>query len=258
MYKRQTYAYTILDTQKKYTDAFKFPENKAVQFRNYLEERIANKKGSGKIKTSIPQLIEDFKSKTKADISVTDATRIIAGEYKGKKTDPTFKKQFNIVASKERWDEAIRRVAQELKIDPDANEAQLAKQIYGADNIKNLKNVRADVSKFSEFLVGAREVAGLKLGNYSLAQKQDLLGHIHSPGVFKFGTGTIGDRMLKVRDYLLKPSGRTLKSMLLTLKPGLGKDRIDIDEVVGRAATYEKAPGYTEFCLLYTSPSPRD
>ena len=127
-----TYAYTVLDTQKNYADVFNFPENKAVQFRNYLEERIANKKGSGKIKTSIPQLIENFKSKTKADIAVTDVSRILAGEDKyGKKINTNFKKQFNIVGSKERWDDAIRRVAQELKIDPDANEAQLAKQIYG-------------------------------------------------------------------------------------------------------------------------------
>jgi hypothetical protein len=143
-------------------------------------------------------------------------------------------------------DRAMVRVAQELKIDPDANEAQLARQIYGDDSIKNLKNIRADVSKFSEFLVGAREIAGLKLGNYSLAQKQELLGHIFYPGMFKFGSGLIGNRMVTVRDYLLKPSGRTLKSMLTALQPGLGHQRIDIDEVIGRAATYEKAPGYTE------------
>jgi len=35
-------------------------------------------------------------------------------------------------------DRAIVRAAQELKIDPDANEAQLARQIYGDDSIKNL------------------------------------------------------------------------------------------------------------------------
>ena len=237
-------AYDVLNTQQNYADVFKFADSKATQFKNYLQEKITNKKGSGKIKMTMSELLKDFKSKTKIDFNATDADRIITGG--DKKGDSIFKKHFNIVGSKQRWDEAIVRVAQELKIDPDANEAQLAKQIYGTDNIKNLKNVRADVSKFSEFLVGARKVGGLSLSNYSLAQRQELLGHIHYPGVFKFGTGLIGDRMITVRDYLLKPSSRTLRSMLETLKPELGRDRIDIDEVIGRSATYEKAPGYTE------------
>ena len=240
-------AYDVLGTQENYADVFKFADSKATQFRNYLQEKITNKKGSGKIKTTMPELLEDFKSKTKINITITDASRIIAGvDKKGKKTDSIFKKHFNIVGSKQRWDEAIVRVAEELAIDLDANEAELAKQIYGDDSIKNLKNIRADVSKFSEFLVGARKVGGLSLSDYSLAQKQELLGHIHYPGVFKFGTGLIGDRMIKVRDYLLKPSERTLKSMLDTLQPELGHKRIEIDEVIGRSATYEKAPGYTE------------
>ena len=210
-------AYDVLNTQQNYADVFKFADSKATQFKNYLQEKITNKKGSGKIKMTMSELLKDFKSKTKIDFNATDADRIITGG--NKKGDSIFKKHFNIVGSKQRWDEAIVRVAQELKIDPDANEAQLAKQIYGTDNIKNLKNVRADVSKFSEFLVGARKVGGLSLSNYSLAQRQELLGHIHYPGVFKFGTGLIGHRMITVRDYLLKPSSRTLRSMLETLKP---------------------------------------
>ena len=143
-------------------------------------------------------------------------------------------------------DRAIVDVAKELNLDPEASEAELAKQIYGDDSIKNLKNIRADVSKYSEFLVGARKVPGLDLNNFSLSRRQDLLGHIFYPGMFKFGSGMIGDRMLTVRDYLLKPSGKTLKSMMTALQPGLGHNRVEIDEVIGRAATYEKAPGYTE------------
>ena len=228
----------IYGVLQEYDDVFKFTEeSKHDQARDYLKKRITNKKGTGKIVSTAADLIKDFKAKTNIDMHEGDIKKLVNDE---------FKKDFDIEGAKERWDKAIKRVAQELKIDPDANEVDLARQIYGADNIKNLKHTRADVSKYSEFLVGARDVAGLKLGNYSMPQKQELLGHIFYPGMFKFGSGLIGDRMLTVRDYLLKPSGRTLKSMLTALQPGLGKNRIDIDEVIGRAATYEKAPGYTE------------
>ena len=42
-------SYDVLNTQQNYADVFKFADSKATQFRNYLLEKITNKKGSGKI-----------------------------------------------------------------------------------------------------------------------------------------------------------------------------------------------------------------
>ena len=143
-------------------------------------------------------------------------------------------------------DKPIQAIHRELMLDPDATPEELARNIYGKTNAKDLKNISNDASRYVEVLDGSRKVPGVTIP--ALAKREEILGNILMPGsgFFKFGNYEIRKRMLKERDKILKTKGTkfsTLRNALYKYYRGSG---LAIDETAGMAATYKNAPGYTE------------
>ena len=135
---------------------------------------------------------------------------------------------------------------------PDARPSELAENIYGKANAKNLRNIGNDASMYVEFLTGARKVPGITAPNVNKAEA--ILGNILMPGsgFFNFGNAERRNAMLKERDALLGITDRDNKlfSIRGSLVKKLRNQGLNIDEAMGLSATYERAPGYSELSQL--------
>jgi len=137
--------------------------------------------------------------------------------------------------------EPIKALHKELMIDPDATPRELAEAIYGKSDAKTLQFIGNDASKYTEFLTGSRDVPGIK--NISIEKTEDILGNIlNRGGFFNFGNAERRNSMLMERDKILGTKGPKLATLRKKLM-GPGKQ---LDEAMGLASTYERAPGYTE------------
>ena len=139
-------------------------------------------------------------------------------------------------------------------------ELQLAKNIYGDTKPKTLSKIRADASKYAEFLYGVRNVTdadGNKLKLPSVEKRGDYLfelidetlaleeGEKGKVRPIKFASSIDRDRMLAIRDGLLGLKEGQTEIQRTNIKKLLKKG-YNLDEVAGIAATHEIAPGYTE------------
>ena len=143
-------------------------------------------------------------------------------------------------------DEPIKAIHRELVLDPDATPEELAKNIYGKADVKNLKNISNDASRYVEVLDGSRKVPGLTIP--AIAKIEEILGNILMPGsgFFKFGNYEIRKRMMKERDKILNTKGVKFSTLRSALEKFYRGSNLAIDETAGLAATYRNAPGYTE------------
>ena len=143
-------------------------------------------------------------------------------------------------------DEPIKAIHRELKLDPDATPEELAKNIYGKADAKNLKLISNDASRYVEVLDGSRKVPGLTIP--AIAKTEEILGNILMPGsgFFKFGNYEIRKRMMKERDKILNTKGVKFSTLRSALEKFYRGSDLAIDETAGLAATYKNAPGYTE------------
>ena len=143
-------------------------------------------------------------------------------------------------------DEPIKAIHRELKLDPDATPEELAKNIYGKADSKNLKLISNDASRYTEVLTGTRVVPGLVPP--SVAKSEEILGNILMPGsgFFKFGNYEIRKAMMKERDKILGTKGVKFSTLRNALEKFYSGSGLAIDETAGLASTFKNAPGYTE------------
>jgi len=148
--------------------------------------------------------------------------------------------------------EAVIRLNEEFKLDPDVDIEELAEQLYGKGASKSvplINQTRNDVARYVEVLkTGSRKNLNIPNFKYPSAnQAADILDSIADrSGSFGFQEGVIRDLKFSIRDDLLKlKKGTTvnLRRVLSDLIKGKGDV---IDEAVGLSATFEDAPGYTE------------
>jgi hypothetical protein len=148
--------------------------------------------------------------------------------------------------------EPLKAIHRELMLDPDARPTELAEAIYGKSDSKTLRDIGNDASKYTEFLTGSRQVSGLKMP--SIQKTEDILGNILMPGsgFFNFGNNERRNAMLRERDKVLGITdiNNRLFSTRNRLVKTLRGQGFNIDEAMGLAATYERAPGYSELAQL--------
>lgn len=148
--------------------------------------------------------------------------------------------------------EPLKAIHRELMLDPDARPTELAEAIYGKADSKTLRDIGNDASKYTEFLTGSRQVSGLKVP--SIQKTEDILGNILMPGsgFFNFGNNERRNAMLRERDKVLGITdiNNRLFSTRNRLVKTLRGQGFNIDEAMGLAATYERAPGYSELAQL--------
>lgn len=148
--------------------------------------------------------------------------------------------------------EPLKAIHRELMLDPDARPTELAEAIYGKADSKTLRDIGNDASKYTEFLTGSRQVSGLKMP--SIQKTEDILGNILMPGsgFFNFGNNERRNAMLRERDKVLGITdiNNRLFSTRNRLVKTLRGQGFNVDEAMGLAATYERAPGYSELAQL--------
>ena len=148
--------------------------------------------------------------------------------------------------------EAVMKLNEEFKLDPDVDIEELAEQLYGkgaSKSVSFMNQTRNDIARYVEVLkTGTRRNLNIPNFKYpSPNQAADILDSIADrSGSFGFQEGVIRDLKFSIRDDLLKlKKGTTvnLRRVLSDLIKGKGDV---IDEAVGLSATFEDAPGYTE------------
>jgi len=148
--------------------------------------------------------------------------------------------------------EAVMRLNEEFKLDPDVDIEELAEQLYGkgaSRSVPLINQTRNDVARYVEVLkTGTRRNLNIPNFKYpSPNQAADILDSIaNRSGSFGFQEGVIRDLKFSIRDDLLnlkKGTTVNLRRVLSDLIKGKGDV---IDEAVGLSATFEDAPGYTE------------
>ena len=149
-------------------------------------------------------------------------------------------------------------INKEFKKNPNITLTQLTKNLYGNEFIKGNKETKLrlattasdDVAKYLQALDGSRKVPKGMSAEWSppTGEKlKNLMARIASQtDGFRFQGGTLRDYKFSIRDSLLKLAPNETKNLrrILSGTPGV------IDEVAGLAATYKKAPGYTELMQL--------
>ena len=176
------------------------------------------------------QGIQYYKSQEAAEKALSEKQNININQLK-------YKPQDNAVKS-------IHRIA--LK-DPDdiSNVKELSKLVYGNDNLKNLQNISNDLIRYQQVLLGFKDIKGLDI------PKKDSLSNILSsfPAENEYGqfaAGAIRNAKLEIRDKLLKTKGTKLFNLRNNVLKLIDTNALNLDEVMGVSATFEKAPGYTE------------
>ena len=148
-----------------------------------------------------------------------------------------YKPQDNAVKS-------IHRIA--LKdADEIGNVNELAKMVYGNDNLKNLQNISNDLIRYQQALLGFKNIKGFNIPKKEILD--DILSSFPSEGEYsKFASGAIRKAKLQIRDELLKTKGTKLINLRDNVLKLIDTNALNLDEVMGVSATFEKAPGYTE------------
>ena len=143
---------------------------------------------------------------------------------------------------------AIKDFHREIKKDVSATPIELAERIYGDASAKNLKYIGNDASKYVEFLKG-KKIPGIVVP--PAAQVTEILSNIlvEGNGFFNFGDAERRNAMMRERDIILNNTGpdafkfKPVRDALVKSFRGSG---LAIDEAMGLAGTFDRAPGYTE------------
>ena len=143
---------------------------------------------------------------------------------------------------------AIKAFHKEIKMDASATPTELAERIYGDASAKNLKYIGNDASKYVEFLKG-KKVPGIVVP--PAAQVTEILSNIlvEGNGFFNFGDAERRNAMMRERDKILNltgPDAFKFKSVRDALVKSFRGSGLAIDEAMGLAGTFDRAPGYTE------------
>lgn len=226
--------------------------NKLNIKKDSFREYESNRKGNyGDLQKKIKKLFD--KKNFKKEIFYKDPSKEDITEFKTAVSDMQ-KKGIQRMSEKKSAGstEPLKALHRELMLDPDATPVELAENIYGKADSKTLKDIGNDASKYTEFLTGSRQVSGLKVP--SIQKTEDILGNILMPGsgFFNFGNNERRNAMLRERDKVLGITDinnrlfSTRRRLVNTLK---GKG-FNVDEAMGLAATYERAPGYSELAQL--------
>ena len=217
---------------------------KGETFKEYRTNRKGTESGKG-----IKKFIEDNfdRKEFKKEIFYKDPTKDQIANFKTAIGNVTTEGLAKMSRTKQSVsDEPIKAIHRELKLDPDATPEELAKNIYGKADAKNLKLISNDASRYVEVLDGSRKVPGLTIP--AIAKTEEILGNILMPGsgFFKFGNYEIRKRMMKERDKILNTKGVKFSTLRSALEKFYRGSDLAIDETAGLAATYKNAPGYTE------------
>ena len=213
-------------------------------FKEYRTNRKGTESGKG-----IKKFIEDNfdRKEFKKEIFYKDPTKKQITNFKTAVGNVTTEGLAKMSRTKQSVsDEPIKAIHRELKLDPDATPEELAKNIYGKADSKNLKLISNDASRYTEVLTGTRVVPGLIVP--SVAKSEEILGNILMPGsgFFKFGNYEIRKAMMKERDKILGTKGVKFSTLRNALEKFYSGSGLAIDETAGLASTFKNAPGYTE------------
>ena len=213
-------------------------------FKEYRTNRKGTESGKG-----IKKFIEDNfdRKEFKKEIFYKDPTKNQIANFKTAVGNVTTEGLAKMSRTKQSVsDEPIKAIHRELKLDPDATPEELAKNIYGKADSKNLKLISNDASRYTEVLTGTRVVPGLVVP--SVAKSEEILGNILMPGsgFFKFGNYEIRKAMMKERDKILGTKGVKFSTLRNALEKFYSGSGLAIDETAGLASTFKNAPGYTE------------
>ena len=148
---------------------------------------------------------------------------------------------------KKPFDRAVKAIHRIAMNDPtDINNArQLAGLIYGNTSDDALRMVAQDLIRYQEFLLGFREVPGI-ISPQGLMLDEILSEFPPQNQWGKFASEELRRSKLNIRDKLLKTKGQKLQTLRTNILKVIDTDLFNLDEVVGIAATFENAPGYTE------------
>jgi len=170
-------------------------------------------------------------------------TKETKAKYKELYSEGIIESRKGMVAKKQAgFTEPIKALYKELLIDPDASPRELAEAIYGDSKARTLQYIGNDASKLTEVLTGSRNLPGFRAPSPLITKA--ILANILSPGNGWFNYGNFERRraMMRERDQILKTKGDKLSQLRFKLRaPGK-----HLDEVMSLAATYKRAPGYTE------------
>ena len=229
--------------------------NKLNIKKDSFKEYESNRKGNyGDLQKTIKKLFD--KKNFKKEIFYKSPSKEDIAEFKTAVSDMQ-KKGIQRMSEKKSMGsfEPIKAIHRELMLDPDATPVELAENIYGKADAKNLKYLGNDASKYVEVLTGARTVPGIKIP--SIEKTESILGNILMPGsgFFNFGNAERRNAMLRERDKVLGITdiNNRLFSTRRRLTNQLRGQGVNIDEAMGLSATYERAPGYSELAQI-TSP----
>jgi hypothetical protein len=127
-----------------------------------------------------------------------------------------------------------------------SNISNLSKLLYGKSDVKSMTMAANDLVRYQQFLLGFEDVKGIKIP--ATEKLNDILSEFPSQDQWgKFASGTLRDAKLQIRDKLLKTKGPNLIRLRNNVLKLVDSGVYNLDEVMGVSATFERAPGYTEF-----------
>ena len=127
-----------------------------------------------------------------------------------------------------------------------SNISNLSKLLYGKSDVKSMTMAANDLVRYQQFLLGFEDVKGIKIP--ATEKLNNILSEFPSQDQWgKFASGTLRDAKLQIRDKLLKTKGPKLIKLRNNVLKLVDSGVYNLDEVMGVAATFERAPGYTEF-----------
>ena len=127
-----------------------------------------------------------------------------------------------------------------------SNISNLSKLLYGKSDVKSMTMAANDLVRYQQFLLGFEDVKGIKIP--ATEKLNDILSEFPSQDQWgKFASGTLREAKLQIRDKLLKTKGPKLIRLRNNVLKLVDSGVYNLDEVMGVSATFERAPGYTEF-----------
>jgi hypothetical protein len=218
---------------------------KQSKFAQGLRNYIQGKKGEGSV---FNRYFDEIQLDENLYNEIKTYDKDLANTLKAKKGN-----EFARKAILEKSDEAINRINEQFKFDPNSSIEELTEALYGnqfknADKKTQLilaTQTSDDVLKYLKVLEGARPEQAKKIKLPDQETINEIVDNIAAgkKGGFRFQEGTLRQYKFDIRDTLLGLQPGT--SSQLRQKVLFGKKRV-IDESVGLSATYERAPGYTE------------
>ena len=148
----------------------------------------------------------------------------------------------------------IQSIRDAFMADPDAAPEEIAEAMYGTKNFRNatraqkldyLKEMSRNVEQFVEVYGNPKTFKPITkdLKAIPVNKLGDILDNIaRNTSAFGYGQTSVTKLQFQIADAARNFPPRTT----MRLRESLQKKNFEVDEVVGRAATFERAPGYIE------------